>query len=214
MKDKTKLLRLLETHNNNIKISHYNLKDKFTNFEISKLDESCTLLYEIQNNPKTFKRYSRGSIIKVKFGVNIGSEFSGDHYAIVLSKGYSMYNPILHVIPLTSDNSPHNINLGNILYNKNKIDELNELYKTQKNFKNLKEIKNCINYYSKNKNRNSFACIKHINTISKLSIIKPINKFDYLHKLKLSKEQLNIIDKAIIKEYTNINILKNKIINP
>ncbi len=60
MKDKTKYLKLLEAHNNNIEISNFNLGDKYTDFEISKLDESRTLLYEIKKKPNTFKRYSRG----------------------------------------------------------------------------------------------------------------------------------------------------------
>lgn len=61
-----------------------NLKDKYTNFEDSKLSESKTLLYEINKKTTNFKRYSRGRIVKVRFGVNIGSEFSGDHFAIVV----------------------------------------------------------------------------------------------------------------------------------
>jgi len=203
MKDKTKYRKLLKAHNNNIKISNYNLKDKFTNFEISKLDESRTLIYEIQNKPRTFKRYSRGSIIKVKFGVNIGSEFSKDHYAIVISKQDTMYNPILHVIPLTSDNSTYNINLGTLLFDKKKIEHLKELYQTKTNYEELKKIKQCLNYYSKCETRNTFACIKHMNTISKLSIIRPMNKYDYLSKIKISNKNMKIIDKAIIKEYTD-----------
>ena len=82
--------KLKKAHDNNIIISDMNLGDKYTAFEDSKLNESTTLLYEINRKPKTFKRYSRGRIIRVKFGVNIGSEFSGDHYAIVVSKGDTM----------------------------------------------------------------------------------------------------------------------------
>lgn len=39
-------------------------------------------------------------------------------------------------------------------------------------------------------------------TISKLSIIKPINKYDYINKLKLSDEKLEEITNEILKEYT------------
>lgn len=206
MKDKTKYLKLLEAHNNNIEISNFNLSDKYTDFEISKLDESRTLLYEIKKKPNTFKRYSRGSIVKVKFGVNIGSEFSGDHYAVVISKGDTMYNPVLHVLPITSDNSKYNLSLGEILYNEKEITILEDLYEKKTNNIELREIKNCLKYYIKNKNRKSYACIKHIKTISKLSIMKPINKYDYLNKLKISDKMLEKIDKEIISEYTNFTI--------
>ena len=106
-----------------------NLKDKFTDFENSKLNESETLLYEVKVKPIRFKRYSRGQIVKVKFGVNIGSEFSGDHYAIVISKQDTMLNPILHVIPLTSKKHNYNIELDNLLYSEDEIAKLRELLK-------------------------------------------------------------------------------------
>lgn len=184
----------------------YNLNDKFTEFETSKLDERRTLLYEIEKKQRTFKRYSRGSIIKVKFGVNIGSEFSGDHYAIVLSKQDTMYNPVLHVIPLTSDNSQYNLNVGKIIYNEKEINNLKHLYQTKTNNIELNKIKKCLKYYEKNKNRKSYACIKHIKTISKLSIQKPMNEYDYLIKLKISKKMLEKIDYSLVKEYTTLNI--------
>ena len=101
-KKENKYKKLLKVHFNNITISNMNLHDKYTYFEDSKLKESKTLLYEIQEKPNKYKRYSRGSIIKVRFGVSIGSEFSGDHYAITISKKDTMMSPVLHVIPLTS----------------------------------------------------------------------------------------------------------------
>ena len=97
-----KHLKLMQAHQNNITISDMNLLDKFIHFEDSKLSESKTLLYEVTRKKKTYKRYARGRIVKVKFGVNVGSEFSGDHFAIVVSKGDTMMSSTLHVIPLTS----------------------------------------------------------------------------------------------------------------
>lgn len=124
MNKETKYLKLMEAHNNNLKISNYNLDEKFKYFENDKLSESKTLLYEIQNKPEIFKKYKRGSIVKVRFGVNPGSEFSGDHYAIVLNKDDSIYNPVLNVIPITSVSNKYNINLGNIIYDENKVNNL------------------------------------------------------------------------------------------
>lgn len=202
MKKETKHLKLIQTHQNNITLSDMNLSDKFSEFENSKLNESETLLYEVTLSPQKFKRYSRGQIVRVKFGVNIGSEFSGEHYAIVISKGDTMMNPVLHVIPLTSKQHNYNIEVDNILYNEEKIDDLKELLKVESDKKKIKEINNCIKYYSKRKGKISYACIKHLKTISKLSICKPINKYDYLNKIKISNELLKKIDEEIIKEYT------------
>ena len=49
-----------------------------------------------------YKKYSRGTILLVDFGKNIGSEFNGKHFAIVLSKNDNEYSGKLSVIPLTS----------------------------------------------------------------------------------------------------------------
>lgn len=202
MKKETKRLKLIQTHQNNITLSDMNLLDKFTEFENSKLNESETLLYEVKFKQKKFKRYSRGQVVRVRFGVNIGSEFSGEHYAIIISKGDTMMNPILHVIPLTSKQHNYNIEVDNILYNEEKIDDLKKLLKTESDKKKMKEINNCIKYYSNRKGKKSYACIKHLKTISKLSVCKPINKYDYLSEIKVSNELLKKIDEEIIKEYT------------
>ena len=201
LKEETKHIKLMKAHDNNIKISDMNLKDKFTEFENSKLNESETLLYEINTKPTRFKRYSRGQIVRVKFGVNIGSEFSGDHYAIVISKQDTMINPVLHVIPITSKKHNYNIELDNLLYNEEKINELKNLLKKESN-DNIKKIKKCIKYYSNRKDKTSYACIKHLKTISKLSICKPINEFDYIDKIKISNDLLRKIGEEIVKEYT------------
>ena len=130
MSTETKHKKLIETHSNNITISDMNLKDKFTNFENSRLKESETLLYEINTKPKYFKRYGRGRIIRVRFGANIGSEFSGDHFAVVVSKNDTAYNPILHVIPITSKKHRTCIDIGNILINDEEIQTLQNLYES------------------------------------------------------------------------------------
>ena len=199
---KTKHKKLIETHKNNIKISDMNLKDKYTNFEESRLKESNTRLYEINSKPKYFKRYARGRIIKVRFGVNIGSEFSGEHFAVVISKNDTAYNPVLHVIPITSKKHRTCVDLGNILILDDEISKLNNLYKNTQDNSIRKKIKECLKYYSNRDNVISYAIVEHMKTISKLSIINPINDFDYITKLKIAAEKLKEIDDEIIKEYT------------
>ena len=46
--------------------------------------------------------YSRGDVIKVNLGFNIGNELGGLHYCIVLNKYDNLKNGALNVIPLTS----------------------------------------------------------------------------------------------------------------
>ena len=208
MKQEAKHRKLTKAHINNIKISDMNLKDKFTEFENSKLNESETLLYEINIRPTRFKRYSRGQIVKVKFGVNIGSEFSGDHYAIIISKQDTMLNPILHVIPLTSKKHNYNLKVDNLLYNEREINSLKKQLKLEHNSNKIKNINACIKYYSNRKNSTSYACIKHLKTISKLSICKPLNEYDYLNKIRVPENILAKIDAEIVKEYTLLNLHK------
>lgn len=52
--------------------------------------------------PTSLKRYKRGEVIKAHLGYNIGSEEGGLHYAVVLDKDNSIYNPVITVVPLTS----------------------------------------------------------------------------------------------------------------
>lgn len=71
--------------------------------------------------PRKNISYKRGDIVKLKFGFNIGSEYGGLHYAVVLDIDNPHSSPVVTVIPLTSkkpNSSIHhyNIDLGNELY--------------------------------------------------------------------------------------------------
>ena len=45
--------------------------------------------------------YKRGNIVKINFGFNIGAEYGGLHYGIVLDNNNSHNSPVVTVIPLT-----------------------------------------------------------------------------------------------------------------
>ena len=194
--------KLTNSNVNFVRISDMNLGDKYTNFENTILKNSNTLLYEIENKPLYFRRYSRGSIVKVRFGVNIGSEFSGDHFAIVVSKGDTAYNPVLHVIPISSKKHKRCVDLGNVLILDSEIEKLRLDYSKESDNTKKKKIKNSLKYYSKRDNITSYALIEHMKTISKMSIIPPINEYDYIDKIRISNEKMKEIDNNIIKEYT------------
>lgn len=197
-----KIQKLKKAYKNHVEISNMNLPDKFEHFEENVLKESETLLYETKKKTKYYKRYARGSIVKIKFGVNIGSEFSGDHFAIVVSKRDTMMNPTIHVIPLTSKKHIKNIEVGSIIYNQEQMLKLSQELEQTVDLKKRKLLKQCLKYYDKRKDKISYACIDHMKTVSKLSVLKPINEYDYLPHIKCSNEIMKTIDKAIINEYT------------
>ncbi len=164
--------------------------------------------------------FSRGDIIKVNLGFNIGNELGGLHYCVVLTKYDNIRNGTLNVIPLTSkkENKKYSsscINLGNELYNifQEKIQK--EKQNLQETLKHLQEIKDIpINiktmieekkkYIEKMDNevskmkQDSIALISQITTISKQRILKDIIR----RNVKLSKESLDLIDKQILKYFT------------
>lgn len=164
--------------------------------------------------------YSRGDIIKVNLGFNIGNELGGLHYCIVLNKYDNTRNGALNVIPLTSrkDNKKYDsssVNLGKELYNvfQRKIE--NERQKLEQVFSELEKIENLpINiqniiekeqkYIEKMEReickmqKDSIALINQITTISKQRIFKDTVR----RNVKISSESLDLIDKQIIKFFT------------
>lgn len=101
--------------------------------------------------------YTRGDVISVNLGFNVGSEQGGLHYAIVLDNDNQQSSPVITVVPLSSgqeqDTYPRDIFLGNELYEKlkSKYDKLDATIKKdlqealsiqkviQESLKNLKE---------------------------------------------------------------------------
>lgn len=219
-KDK-KNSKLLQAFNNNLKISSMELHNKFDSFEAWEYRRSQRLLYEttLENNKK-YKRFPRGSIIKVDFGVNIGSEFSEQHFAITLSKQDGIYDNTVIVVPLTSKKHKTSVNLGKLIsdsYVKSLQEKLEKLQEeiqeidiencefNPKYISEVKEIKKVLNYYKSIKDNFSYACIDQIRTVSKLNVLPPMNKYDIVGNYQCPKEIMNNIDKYIVKVYTAID---------
>lgn len=113
------------------KIINKNLPFKFSYLSYWKLKQSkklmeeaieleCNLSKENMNQKiPNYKKYKRGTIIQVDFGIGLGSEMSQIHFAIVLNNYDNFKNNILTVIPLTSQSGKFNLNLGTLI-----IDEL------------------------------------------------------------------------------------------
>ena len=199
--------------------------------ELSEYKKSDLLAYwindfaEYHDEERTFNiaksgMYSRGDVIKVNLGFNIGNELGRLHYCIVLNKYDNTRNGTLNVIPLTSrkDGKKYDsssVNLGKELYNvfqekiekeKQKLqqilDELEKIEDIPINIQNIiekeqKYIEKMENEISKMK-KDSIALINKITTISKQRIFKDTVR----RNVKISSESLELIDKQIIKFFT------------
>lgn len=82
--------------------------------------------FEEKFDPTKNISYKRGNIVKVDFGFNIGAEYGGLHYGIILDNNNAHNSPVVTVIPLTStksDKEPHfnSVELGNEIYRSLKI---------------------------------------------------------------------------------------------
>lgn len=84
------------------------------------------LSFEEKFDPTRNIAYKRGNIVKANFGFNIGSEYGGLHFGVVIDNHNDHSSPVLTVIPLTSlkENKAihaNSVDLGNELYRLLKI---------------------------------------------------------------------------------------------
>lgn len=82
--------------------------------------ESCIFGNEVKNTKTKYFRYVKGQIIKIDFGVNIGTELSHTHYAVVLNNDDTIMTDNITVLPLTSKNGYKRVYLGNLISDKTK----------------------------------------------------------------------------------------------
>lgn len=100
--------------------------------------------FEEKFEPTKNISYKRGNIVKVDFGFNIGAEYGGLHYGIVLDNNNAHNSPVVTVIPLTSIKSEkeihsNSVELGNEIYRSLKI-KYDTIFKALKD--EQEEIKN------------------------------------------------------------------------
>lgn len=193
-------------------------------------------------NSSFLKEYSRGDIIKVNLGFNVGNEEGGLHYCVVLDKKNAKSYSTLTVVPLSSQKPSKKQNktsvfLGDDIYEKlykkytdlsneiiqridvleiqvlelNKLPEITDEQKIVKNFKIEKSVEELLyvrehlNLIDKIKieldqmKSGSIALVNQITTISKLRIYNPKRDLDILSGIKLSDEQMQLIDEKIKK---------------
>ena len=98
-------------------------------------------------NSRSIQALKRGSIVYADFGFNVGREYGGLHYAIVLNKTDARSNHLLHVLPLTSVKETTDI--SNLKYFQFLIgDEVFQLLKNEANRK-ITELTELYDRFSK-----------------------------------------------------------------
>ncbi len=187
--------------------------------------------FEKHFNPSKLKRYLYGEIIYVNLGFNVGQEFGGPHYALVLNKNDNINKGILTIVPLSSLKDKNKNKLGDRLYLGDEIkksisDNLTKSIDVLKNkIINLIKTNNIANidhevlmqkleYYKKQLEHNnsvqkhleklkdeSIALTNQITTISKMRILNAKTTSDSLANIKVSKNTMKIVMEKIHKLY-------------
>nr|DAL06332.1 MAG TPA: PemK-like protein [Caudoviricetes sp.] len=109
------------------------------------LDEFTQYLqWEETFTPSKLIRYSRGDVIRVNFGFNIGKEMGGLHYAVVIEKENHRNSHVVSVLPLSSTEGKKiykdNVDLGTELYSKVSAQHLNLINQTNEMIEQLEKI--------------------------------------------------------------------------
>lgn len=210
IKEKIKLDRAYLNYH---KVIDKNLPFKFAYLDEWLLKDSKKMLEEaelIESGTKmAYRVYKRGTIIKADFGVGLGSEMSQVHFAIVINKYDNPKNNVLTVVPLTSKESKFNLNLDNLVMDKEikklqseitKIGFDEEMDNTVDLIK-IKKLSTLLSYYKSNA-KNTYACCNLLTTISKTRILPPINEYDIIGYERCSDEVMNQIDNELLRHFT------------
>ncbi len=146
--------------------------------------------FEENFQPSRNIAYKRGNIVKVHFGFNIGAEYGGLHYAIVLDNHNAHNSPVVTVIPLTSSKAgkeihSNSVDLRNELYCLLKSKAESDIIKLKKKRDDMQEIADSVKsllaiagseiYIAENESdqdkyqQHSEEVSKHINSIQELA---------------------------------------------
>ena len=189
------------------------------------------LKFEKNFNPNNLKRYNFGEIVFVNLGFNVGQEFGGPHYALVLNKHDIKLKGVITIVPLSSLKDKDKNKLGDRLYlgdilKKTIQDKFsNNLKKLQEKIDStLEELNNNkitretflskLKYYQKklehNKqlqslftkmNNETIALTNQVTTVSKMRILNPKTPDDSLANIIVPKSTMKMILEKIHKLY-------------
>ena len=140
---------------------------------------------EIFNSSK-LKSYSRGDVIKVNLGFNIGNEEGGLHYCVVLDKKNAKSFSTLTVVPLSSLKSSTKVNKTSVFIG-------NELYESLslKNASLLLEAKSNLEIFEE-----ELRVISELPTETQEdNIVKEFRIKEIMDKIQAGSERLELVKK-------------------
>ncbi|RIM75501.1 type II toxin-antitoxin system PemK/MazF family toxin [Staphylococcus xylosus] len=169
-----------------------------------------------------YKSYSRGTVVYVKLGSNIGSEFSGNHFCVILDKKDNKGKETVTIVPLSSKENTNYLELKKsvlditainlkeqIIDTSSKVQALAEKYKGTENKFNSEdkkllsdlnqkasELETVVGIYSNHKGKDTYANISAITTISKRRISK-INDSDPTGTVKIEEKDMHEIEEQL-----------------
>lgn len=150
-----------------------------------------------EKEEKYYNVFSQGTVVTIDYGVPIGGEMSGIHFAVILSNKDTKYKKTVLAIPLSSHKGMDRAYLGKDILNKAQLSinmELQKLTKQEKDLSNeIVEATNEIKEAS-----------SHLNRLNELP---PEIKFSVQEREKVISEKEKIINKnaKIDKERTRLN---------
>lgn len=171
------------------------------------------LLEENKNNTRSYPTYRRGTIVYVNLGSNIGNEFSGNHFCVVLDKKDNPKKSTLTVVPLSSKSSQHYTHLTSSIFDIT----LNELKNKLKKIRNeSKDVHESGQLALKNRKNDIDLKIKRNDLLLKYEYLTETYTKHLVTKYgKILKEEGNIflekfsrLDKRIDKMQLVINVFK------
>ncbi|PBB07132.1 hypothetical protein CKW00_00015 [Salimicrobium humidisoli] len=138
--------------------------------------QSTYLQWEEGFDPSYLKAYKRGEIVFAHFGFNVGAEYGGMHYAVVVSDSSKM-NPNVNVIPMSS------------------LEE----GQTEEDIHKSRVFLGVINGLNDKK---AMAIPDQLRPISKIRIVRPKKAKETVYKL--NSEQMDAIDDKVRRMFTRL----------
>jgi mRNA interferase MazF len=179
VKESTKLSAKTSELLNDLRLIIENMDEKRGEIYLDWLQtQNKYLVWEENFDPLKLRKFNRGEIVFANFGFNVGSEYGGMHYAVILDKNKKS-NPMVNVVPLTSLKGGYtkvDIHSGEVFLGE--IAGLND--------------------------KQSIAIINQKRPISKLRIFKPRSAKDNV--FKLSDDQMDLIDEKVRKMFTKTQL--------
>ncbi|MCD8887933.1 type II toxin-antitoxin system PemK/MazF family toxin [Staphylococcus arlettae] len=212
-----------KSHSNNMKVIYM---PHWLEFYSSAIHNDVT-----NNKKRYYKSYIRGTVVYVKLGSNIGSEFSGNHFCVILDNKDNKGKETVTIVPLSSKGNKNYLKLNKSVLNltendlkrqiintSNMVKPLAQKYKDNESKNDFNpedkkllsdlnqkvgELETVVGIYSNHKGKDTYANISAITTISKRRISK-INDSDPTGTIKISKKDLDEIEKQLkIKFFSN-----------